>query len=243
MDSNIFHNRHLVQEKEHFQNYMRVLHNEEKEWRLKSRAMWLQAGDKNTSFFHKQSKARQHKNTMEEIKIASGTRINSFEEIKKEASSHFGKLYTHEGEDNKEQSLQFIEHIPQIIKEEDNKELNKVVTGEEVKAVLYQFDPDKAPMSDDFTLHFYRKCWEIIKKDLLRMIKYVQTTCKIGGTTNTSFLALIPKDKNVSSFDRFCPISLCNVSYKILAKIIPNRLKHMLPCLILPNQGGFVTKR
>jgi hypothetical protein len=158
MDSNIFHNKHLVQEKEHFQNYMRVLHNEEKEWRLKSRAMWLQAGDKKTSFFHKQSKARQHKNTMEEIKIASGTRINTFEEIKKEASSHFGKLYTHEGEDNKEKSLQFIEHIPQIIKEEDNKELNKVVTGEEDKAVFYQFDPNKAPVLDDFTLQFYRKC-------------------------------------------------------------------------------------
>jgi hypothetical protein len=83
MDSNTIQNRHLVQEKEHFQNYMRVLHNEEKEWRLKSRALWLQAGDKNTSFFHKQAKARQHRNTVEEIKTASGDRINSFEEIKR----------------------------------------------------------------------------------------------------------------------------------------------------------------
>ena len=118
-----------------------------------------------------------------------------------------------------------------------------MVTEAKVKAVLYQFDPDKAPGPNGFTLHFYRKCWEIIKKYLLRMIKYVQTTCKIGGATNTSFLALIPKDKNASSFDRFLPISLCNVSYKILEKIIPNRLKQMLPCLILPNQGGFMTKR
>jgi hypothetical protein len=79
--------------------------------------LWLQEGDKNTSFFHKQAKARQHKNTMEEIKTTSGSRIISFEEIKRAASSHFGKLYTQEGQDNKEKSFQFIEQISQMIKE------------------------------------------------------------------------------------------------------------------------------
>jgi hypothetical protein len=75
MESNIINNRHLIQEKEHFHNYMRALHKEEKEWRLKSRALWLQAGDKNTSFFHKQAKSRQHRNTVEEIKTTSGTEL------------------------------------------------------------------------------------------------------------------------------------------------------------------------
>jgi hypothetical protein len=51
----------------------------------------------------------------------------------------------------------------------------------------------------------------------------------MGGATNSSFLAMIPKEKNATSFDRFHPISLCNVSYKILAKVIANRLKSMLP--------------
>jgi hypothetical protein len=60
-----------------------------------------------------------------------------------------------------------------MIKEEDNKELNKVVTGEEVKTILNQFDPDKAPRPDGFTLHFYKKCWEIIKKYLIHMIRFV----------------------------------------------------------------------
>jgi len=128
MDTNVIQNRHLVHEKDHFQNYLRVLHNEEKEWRLKSRALWLQEGDKNTSFFHKHAKTRQHINTVEEIKIASGDRVNSFEEIKKEASSHFKNIYTQDGVDKKERMLQFMEQILNLIKEEDNQELNKVVT-------------------------------------------------------------------------------------------------------------------
>jgi chromosome segregation ATPase len=44
---------HLEKEKTCFQSYLKALHNEEREWRLNSRALWLKAGDKNTAFFHK----------------------------------------------------------------------------------------------------------------------------------------------------------------------------------------------
>jgi len=77
------HYRPLDQEKTHFQNYIKALHNEENEWRIKSRSLWLQAVDKDTSFFHKLAKSRQHKNSVEEIKTATGEITNSFEEIKK----------------------------------------------------------------------------------------------------------------------------------------------------------------
>lgn len=65
----------------------------------------------------------------------------------------------------------------------------------------------------------------------------------MGDNTKTSHLALIPKDPNPLSFDRFRPISLCNVSYKIVTKILANRLKKLLPHVISENQGGFVPKR
>jgi hypothetical protein len=65
----------------------------------------------------------------------------------------------------------------------------------------------------------------------------------MGGATNLAFFALIPKDKNASSFDRFQPISLYNVSYTIMEKVIENRIKPLLSKLILPNQGGFVENR
>jgi hypothetical protein len=74
------------------------------------------------------------------------------------------------------------------------------------------------------------------------MIQYVHKSSCMGGATNSSFLALTPKEKNASSFDIFCPIYLCNVSYKIMSKIIANRLKPFLCNLILSNQGGFVEK-
>lgn len=63
---------------------------------------------------------------------------------------------------------------------------------------------------------------------------------KMGENAKSSHLALIPKDPNARSFDHFRPISLCNISYKIVTKILANRLKKLLPHLISKNQGGFV---
>ena len=60
------------------------------------------------------------------------------------------------------------------------------------------------------------------------------------GPLTPPFLALIPKEANPSSFDRFRPILLCNSSYKILVKLLANRFKPLLGKLISPLQGGFV---
>lgn len=65
----------------------------------------------------------------------------------------------------------------------------------------------------------------------------------MGENTKTSHLALIPKNPNPLTFYRYIPISLCNVSYKIVTKILANRLKNLFPSLISENHGGFVPKR
>ena len=93
-------------------------------------------------------------------------------------------------------------------------------------------EPDKAPGPNDFSFHFYRVCWEVISIDILLMIKAFHLKSKVGGCTNSTFLALIPKEVNPSSFDSLRPISLCNASYKKNSKLLANRLKPLLGKLI-----------
>ena len=109
--------------------------------------------------------------------------------------------------------------------------------------VIWAMESDKAPGLDGFSFHFYRVCWSIIKSDLFRILKSFQKKAKVGGYTNSTFLTLIAKELNPSSFDRFRPISLCNASYKILAKLLANRFKLLLGKLISPLRGGFVKGR
>ena len=67
------------------------------------------------------------------------------------------------------------------------------------------------------------------------MISKSQKCGKIGGSMNSAHLALIPKEKEVKYFDRFRTISLCNIGYKIITKIMASRLKHILPNIIPEN--------
>jgi len=101
-------------------------------------------------------------------------------------------------------------------------------------------EADKAPGPDEFKIHFYQSCWEVIETDLLKMIKGFMRKAKIGGGTNSTYLALIPKETNPDTFARFRFILLYNASYKIIAKLLENRIKPLLKKLISSTQGRFM---
>ena len=111
---------------------------------------------------------------------------------------------------------------------------------EELNSIVEYMEEYKAPSPGGFNVKFIKVCWEIVQNDLFKMVLKSQNCEKIGGSTNSVFLALIPKEKDAISFDRFRPISLCNIGYKIITKIMAKRLKSILPRIIPENQGGFI---
>lgn len=119
----------------------------------------------------------------------------------------------------------------------------KEITEEELVATIWSLHLNKDPGPDKFTIAFFRSHCYTIKKYFLRMVKNVFKKKKIGGNTKSSYLALVPKESNPSTFNRYCPIPLCNYSYKIITKIISNRIEEVLPIIISENQGGFVPNR
>ena len=222
--------------------YHKACREEEIYWRVKSRTLWLQAGDKNTSFFHKQAQARKIYNSISEIQMQDQV-IKEFSGIKEAAYSFFKNLYSASNMEPVDPNSFPLSEIPNMINDDDNLMLNSLVSIREIKKALFKMDPDKAPGPDGFTARFYIACWDIIKKDLYRMVKKAQNCTKLGGSTNSSLLALIRKEKGAKNFNRFRPISLCNTGYKVITKIMANRLKRILPKLIPENQGGFVKGR
>ena len=64
-----------------------------------------------------------------------------------------------------------MSNVSCLVNEEENGELMKPFTKEEIIDVIWSMEPDKAPGPDGFSFHFYRVCWLVIRKDLLRMIK------------------------------------------------------------------------
>lgn len=62
-----------------------------------------------------------------------------------------------------------IEHIPILVTDEQNIKL--VATKEEVKQAIFGLNGNSASGSDGFTGKFYQECWEIIKEDIITMVR------------------------------------------------------------------------
>ena len=92
----------------------------------------------------------------------------------------------------------------------------------------------KAHGPDSFTSNFFNFFWDLVKEDVLDIVEKYRTKKGVLKSFNGTFLPLIPKEVGVDTPDKFRPIALCNVIYKIISKVISNRLKPLLPMLISP---------
>ena len=148
----------------------KALRREEEYWRIKSRSTWLQAGDKNTSFFHKQAECWKNHNTIREIH-SQGQTFNNFDEIKQAAHSFFKNLYTEEMEIPPRLDHYSLSIVPKLVNEEDNRMMTTPITVEEISKALHGMNPNKAPGPNGYTARFFIACWDIIQKDLVKMVR------------------------------------------------------------------------
>lgn len=96
---------------------------------------------------------------------------------------------------------------------------------------------------DGFPAHFYQSHWPIIHKDVCYFVLNVLNNQETLDLVNSTYITFIPKVKNASKVGGFQPISLCNIIYKIFAKVLTNRLKSIIPSIISPTQCTFVPSR
>ena len=129
--------------------------------------------------------------------------IKDFEGIKKAAHSFFKDMYNAPEENPIDVNSYPIDLIPQLVSEEENMILTAPISLKEIKKALDLMEANKAPGPDGFSARFYKSCWTTIKDDLLKMVRKSQSCTKIGGGTNSYFLALIPKEKCACNFSRF----------------------------------------
>ncbi|XP_056864269.1 uncharacterized protein LOC130511351 [Raphanus sativus] len=124
-----------------------------------------------------------------------------------------------------------------------NTALVKPPSDQEIKKAVDEINLDKAPGPDGMTGLFYQLFWEVTAREVIAMVKYFFLSNSFDPSMNQTNICLIPKTERPMEMTEFRPISLCNVSYKIISKIICSRLKKFLPKLISETQSAFVARR
>ncbi|RVW77375.1 LINE-1 retrotransposable element ORF2 protein [Vitis vinifera] len=129
------------------------------------------------------------------------------------------------------------------ISQQEAENLERPFTEDEIHAALMEMNEDKAPGPDGFTLPFWQSCWEFIKEEILEMFKEFYEHSSFLKSLNNTFLVLIPKKSGVEDLGDFRPISLLEGLYKLLTKVLANRLKIVVGKVVSTSQNAFVRGR
>ncbi|KAI9176948.1 hypothetical protein LWI28_009034 [Acer negundo] len=124
--------------------------------------------------------------------------------------------------------------IDNVISNDQADLMDRDVTNDEIHEVCFSLHPNKAPGPDGFNANFFKKTWDIVGEDVINAIQEFFRSGHLLKELNATTISMM-KD--------FRPISCCNTLYKIIAKIIANRIKPCLPDIISPSQSAFVAGR
>jgi hypothetical protein len=222
--------------------YDRILSQEEILWYQKSRDKWIKLGDRNTKFFHAATVIRRKRNQIHGLHLPNGIWCTHDDMLKDEAQKFFKKLF---GSNSiQRQSTQNRDNVifPKL-SEDVGLCLTQPVAREEVRHALNQMNSYKSPGPDGFQAIFFKQYWHIVGEHVYNLVRQAFATGTFNACIGETLIALIPKVDHPQNFKEFRPISLCNTVYKLITKVLVNRLRPYLDQIIGPFQSSFLPGR
>ena len=213
---------------------------EEMMWNQRSRAVWVKCGDRNTKFFHATASNRRRRNRIEGLYDGEGRWKEDKEEVEGIILNYFQEIFSTSHPVESGCSLGAIE---KRVSDDMNDDLLQEFREEEVRRALKQMHPTKSPGPDGMSPVFFQSYWDVVGPQVVDCVLNTIKTGVMPNGLNDTFICLIPKVNCPQKMSEFRPISLCNVIYKMVSKVLANRLKKVLPAVISEAQSAFVPGR
>ena len=221
-----------------------------RETMFRSKSRWIEQGEKPIKYFFNLEKKKYEKKLIKELKTENPAEpLTNIKDIGNKIEEHFTQLLSRqivEDETLNEANFDsFVEELemPNLTKEEQDL-MEHDLSIEEMKNVIKYFQKGKTPGDDGFPVEFYVTFIELIGPNLLDSYNEAFQENKLSISQRRGIINLIPKgDENLNDLRNWRPITLLNVNYKILARIIAMPMEPFLPKLIHPDQTGFIKGR
>jgi hypothetical protein len=199
---------------------------------------WLKEGDKCTKFFHHVATSNHRNNSVESL-IVNGSPTSDPTIISDHIVGFYESLFVEPmGWRPRLDNLEFDR-----LNVEEAFSLEEPFEEKEVWEVIKDMDRDKASGLDGFTLAFFQDCWSVIKGDFMAVFVEFHAKGKFVKNINSTFISLISKVHGAKEIKDFLPISLVGGIYKIIAKVLANRMRKIMDKIIFKPQNAFVQGR
>lgn len=213
---------------------------EEKEYegaRLRSKAKYIVEGEKCTKFFFDLEKKKGKAETIKEIRGKNGEIVEGNEKILEEIKIFYEDLFSARGVEEKEKK-KLLNQIKAKISEVDKKECDQEIREEEIERAIDQLNKRKSPGIDGLGSEFYVCFKGVLTKILKEVFKGIFEKEEINERMRMGLMKLIYKKKGEKvDLKNYRPITMQNTDLKILAKVLANRLKEVMPNIIETNQA------
>ncbi|XP_060961855.1 uncharacterized protein LOC133032052 [Cannabis sativa] len=209
-------------------------------WKQRAKVSWLKEGDKCSKFFFLSAAIKGRQNAIDSILNKDDIWISRRDLIGNEFIDFFKGIFSGTSVGNDFNSNYLIKDRISIA---DQADLVHSPTHEEICSTLFSMSNNKAPRPDGMSVLFFKHYWETVGMDFCDAVSDFFRTGRMHKGVNAMNIVLIPKVQNPKRTNHYRHISLCNVMYKVISKIIANRVKPLLPSLICPTQAAFVPGR
>ncbi|CAL1403199.1 unnamed protein product [Linum trigynum] len=216
---------------------------EEIYWQQKSKVRWLKKGDQNSSYFHTVTRARRKWNFVAGLRSDTGECVTEEPGKAAIATDFYQSLFT--SEHQVPNMAERVDNLPisHSITPAMNAALTAKVLPNEVRQTVFSMGSKQAPRSDGFTGKFFKAFWDVVGDSVIAAFVSFFETSRMLKSLNHTWLTLIPKVDDVETMRQLRPISLCQFVYKIMTKIMAERLASFLTHIISEGQNGFIRDR
>ncbi|KAI8514955.1 hypothetical protein Bbelb_075460 [Branchiostoma belcheri] len=202
---------------------------------VRSRIKHFEEGEKCTSFFLKQAASNGRKKNISAVRDSAGQVVHEDDEISNVYKEFYAELFTEEPVDPVA-SDQLCSNLDNTLSTEEVQLLETPLSSDELFNSVHSMANNKCPGSDGLPKEFYITFWHLIGDDLLMVFNEVFDAGELSPSQKFGVVTLLPKKGDELDPKNKRPISLLNTDYKILTKVLNNRLQSVVSSVLHPDQ-------
>ena len=207
---------------------------------LRAKVRWTSQGEHNTAYFYGLEKRNATNKIMNAVYDENNEIETKSESILKIQANFYNKLYTK----NENFTCKLEGQSPKKVPEQMKVAMDVEISVDEIQNAIKDMKRKKAPGADGLQIDFYIVFWNRIKDIFCDMISQVMKENKLHESSRYGLISLIPKkDRDLKFVKSWRPIVLLDADFKVLSKVLANRVKTTLNEIIHNDQTGFVKSR